>query len=134
MIKQVLHVCAPYSQYISGIAQEEITVAPAEVERLRARFGEMVPQMGRWQADGSLVIDGDLIREAAVSLRSRELTEAATALMESFASPSAAILIERISELNKLRFRELCQRYQEATNPAEEEAMKQEIIRQVFPS
>jgi hypothetical protein len=121
------------------MAQEEITIPPAEMERLKQRFGNRVAQMGRWQSDGSLAISTDVVQDATRGLGKTMLVEAAremsaNAFAEMLEASSASLLIERISEANKRRFRELCERLQNTTDEAEASALTQEIIRQIFPS
>lgn len=123
-----------FAQYISDIAQEEIVLTTAEVQKLKARFGETVGRMGHLKSDGSLIVDASLIRESALSLGRRELLEAAGTVAEPLMSPQAAKLIERISELNRARYRALCQRYQDATDANKIAELKAEIMRQTFPS
>lgn len=123
-----------FIHFLAEIAQEEVVLSPDDVQRLKQRFGPAIGKMGRWSADGSLIINADLIHEARSALGKRVLSEAARALMESTDSSSVAALIEKISELNKLRFRELCQRYQETSDPAEEDELNEELVRRVFPS
>ncbi len=127
-----------FTQFVSEMAQEEVILSPADVQRLKQQFGTtIVGKMGRLSADdGSLIVDADIILEASASLGRKQFSEAAEALTSEATTgvSSVASLIERIAELNDRRFIELCQRCQDTTDRVEAGCLQREIIRQIFPS
>jgi hypothetical protein len=120
-------------------AKPVISIPPAEVDRLVGRFGDRVRQMGRWNVstDGSLDIPIAVIREASAELGSRALFEAVTEIKtESFSrlleSSAAVLLIDKIRETYDRYFRQVMQRYQNATDPVEAAQIRDELVREVF--
>jgi hypothetical protein len=95
--------------------------------------------MDRWNVstDGSLDIPVAVVREAATELGSRTLFGAVTEFKsESLArlldSSAAVLLIEKICEIYERHFRQLMQRYQNVTDPAEKAQLRDQLVREVF--
>jgi len=66
-----------FIQFVEEISQESLTVPPGDVELMRQRFGNNVLKMGYLQDDGSMLVPVECVLEAAQSLGSQTLTEAA---------------------------------------------------------
>jgi hypothetical protein len=47
-----------FVELLEELAQEEVTLTPAEVRRMRERFGEKALQMGHLREDGSMASSG----------------------------------------------------------------------------
>jgi len=69
-----------FIQFIEEIAKNDLTIAPADVHRMREQFGDKVFQMGHLQDDGSMLVPVDCVIEAAQSVGTQTLTEAAEIL------------------------------------------------------
>ena len=69
-----------FKQFVAELAREEVSLSPAEVAEMTARFGKKVLQMGHTGEDGSMLVPVDCIVEAAHSLDTRTLAEAAEIL------------------------------------------------------
>lgn len=54
-----------FLQFIEEIAQNDLTIPPADVDRMRERFGDKVLKMGHLQEDGSMLVPVDCVVEAA---------------------------------------------------------------------
>ena len=128
-------------QFLEVLANGEpaITVPAEEVERLVARFGDRVRQMGQWNAsgDGSLEIPMSVVREAATQLGSPALNEAVRELKgEQFTQmlefSSAVSLIERVTDAYSRHFRDLMSRYQDTVDPAESSRLRDRLVREIF--
>lgn len=64
-----------------------MTLVPAEVRELIARFGDKVIQMGHLAEDGSMLVPVDCIVEAARSVGTQTLAEAAESMKTNRWSP-----------------------------------------------
>ena len=111
------------------------------MERLVARFGPGVRQMGVWHhtTDGSLVVSVANIAEAAQSVGHSVLTEAVRQLKspEEFAgmlnqSCAAARFIEELGKLHLAQFQHKVQRYQDTKDPGEVQELAREISQELF--
>jgi hypothetical protein len=116
-----------------------IRVPASDVDRLVNRFGDRVRQMGRWNAssDGSLEVPISAIREAAIQLGIHTLTEAVEELKEeqftkALETSSAVALIESIARLYRRDFRDLMNRYQETSDPAQAIHWRDQLVHEVF--
>jgi len=69
-----------FIQFIEEIAKRDLTIPPTDVERMRGQFGDKVLKMGHLQEDGSLLVPVDCVLEAAQSVGTQTLTEAAETL------------------------------------------------------
>jgi hypothetical protein len=98
-----------------------ITLNPADVQRMKDRFGDKTLQMGHLEEDGSLSIPVDSIVEAVQSLGRQKLNEAVenlkseqmVAMLE-----SAETLVERIAEAEKRKLERMVERFQSEPDDA----------------
>src|SRR5437660_7876439 len=90
-----------FKQFVTELAREDVTLSPAEVREMTARFGDKVLQMGHLEEDGSLLVPVDCIVEAARSVGAQTLTEAAESIQnEQMVSMlrSGEALVEKVIE------------------------------------
>lgn len=116
-----------------------ISISPSELDRLVRRFGDRARQMGRWNVgtDGSLDIPLAVVREAASHLGGRTLHEAlreikAESLHEFLELSAAVLLIDRIRDAYDRHVREIMDRYQGTTTPAEASQLRDQLVREIF--
>ena len=124
-----------FIQFIEEIAKRDLTIPPADVERMRERFGDQVLKMGHLQEDGSMLVPVDCVLEAAQSLGSQTLTEAAEILKSDEMVnmlQSGETLVERVGEARARKLRELIRKFQ--SEPDETDAHRQwkQIEKMVF--
>src|SRR5438132_5057148 len=104
-----------FVHFLEELAQQEIALVPAEVRRMRERFGEKTLQMGHLQPDGSMSVPVDCIIESAQSLGSQELSEAVEALkggqMASMLE-SVEALVDRVGDARKRKLARLVAEFQ----------------------
>lgn len=110
-------------------------ISPAEVVRLRERFGAKTFQMGHLREDGSMLVPVDCVVEAARSLGAATLAEAAETLRnEQMVSllESAEALVERVGEARKRKLECLVEEFQ--SEPSDTRARQQwkEIEKTIF--
>jgi len=120
---------------------QTIVIPREEVERLVARLGPIVRQMGVWRhgTDGSLEVSVADVAEAARAIGGPVLTEAVGQLKgpEQFAgildgSCAAARLIAELGRLHRERFEQKVRCYQESKDPAEVQKLASEISQELF--
>jgi len=90
-----------FIQFIEEIAQKDLVIPPADIERMRERFGAKVLKMGHLQEDGSMLVPVDCVLDAAQSLAAQTLTEAAETLKSDDMVnllQSGEVLVERVGE------------------------------------
>ena len=131
-----------FVEFLEEIARsnQTITVPPEEVNRLARRFGDRVREMGQWNtSDGTLEIPVSAVVEGVRQAGSQTLAEAVHELkakpeefVQMLESSSAAILIEKISEVNRKRFQDLMTGLQHSNDPAEIKKLKEEIDVAIF--
>ena len=124
-----------FVQFLEELAKQEITLSPAEVQHMTARFGQKTLQMGHLQEDGSLRIPVDCIVEAVHSLGSQKLTEAVETLKsEEMVSmlESVESLVERVTEARKQKLSRLFDEFQSEPNDAKSHQQWKEIEKLIF--
>ena len=102
---------------------------------MKARFGEQVLQMGHLQQDGSMLVPVDCILEAARSLGTRALTEAAETInSEQMASmlQSGEVFVERVREARERKLRETIRQFQNESDPNDAQRQWKQIEKEVF--
>ena len=121
------------------VAEQAVKIPADELDLLVARFGDRVRQMGRWNVsgDGSLEIPVNVVREAATQLESHTLMEAVQALKtgqfaEMLNSCAAVSLIERITDVYRVYFRDLMNRYQSTDDPSEAVRLRDQLVKEIF--
>src|ERR1019366_7180383 len=62
-----------FVQFLEELSTDHVTLSPAEVQRMRGRFGDKTLQMGHLEEDGSMSIPVDSIFDAIQSLGSQKL-------------------------------------------------------------
>ncbi|MGC9949800.1 MAG: hypothetical protein ABSF64_25810 [Bryobacteraceae bacterium] len=122
-------------QFLEELSTDHVALSPAEVRRMRDRFGEKTLQMGHLEEDGSMSIPVDSIVEAVRSLGSRRRNEALENLKsEQMVSmlESAGALVERIAEVERRKLGQMVDEFQ--SQPDEDKAHQQwkEIEKTVF--
>ena len=124
-----------FIQFIGEIAQKDLVIPPADIERMRGRFGDRVLKMGHLQEDGSMLVPLDCVLEAAQSVGTQTLSEAAENLKSDEmvnALQSGEVLVERVGEARERKLRELIRKFQsESSDGAAHQEWKQ-IERMVF--
>jgi hypothetical protein len=134
-----------FIQFLEELEQnhQTVTIPAKELENLAWRFGDQVRHIGRWNktTDGSLEVPMSNITEAVRRLDDKLLTEAVQQLKkpEQFSevlqkSSAAVLLIETLATLYLKQFEGSVLRYQDSTDPAEAERLRQEISRELFGS
>jgi hypothetical protein len=124
-----------FIQFLEELSKDSVTLNPAEVARMRDRFGEKVLQMGRLDKDGSMSISVESIVEAVQSLGSQKLNEAVENLKsEGMVSmlESAETLVERVAEVEKRKLERMVERFQSEPNDAKAHRQWKEIEKIVF--
>jgi predicted CoA-binding protein len=124
-----------FIQFIEEIAKKDLTVPPAEVDRMRERFGDKVLKMGHLQENGSMLVPVDCVLEAAQSLGTETLTEAAEILKSDEMVnmlQSGETLVERVGEARERRLRELIRKFQSESNEADAHRQWKQIEKMVF--
>ena len=124
-----------FIQFIEEIAQKDLTILPADVNRMRERFGDKVLKMGHLQEDGSMLVPVDCVLEAAQSLGAQTLTEAAGILKNDEMVnmfQSAETLVERVGEARERNLRELVRKFQSESQEADAHRQWKQIEKLVF--
>jgi predicted CoA-binding protein len=124
-----------FIQFIEEIAQKDLTILPADVNRMRERFGDKVLKMGHLQEDGSMLVPVDCVLEAAQSLGAQTLTEAAGILKNDEMVnmfQSAETLVERVGEARERNLRELVRKFQSESQEADAHRQWKQIENMVF--
>ncbi|PWU09628.1 MAG: hypothetical protein C5B51_05935 [Terriglobia bacterium] len=124
-----------FIQFIEEITKKDLTVPPADVERMRERFGDKVLKMGHLQEDGSMLVPVDCVLEAAQTLGTQTLTEAAETLKSDEMVnmlQSGETLVERVGEARERKLRELIRKFQSESNETVSNQQWKQIQKIVF--
>lgn len=122
-------------QFLEEISKKDLAIPPADVERMRQRFGEKVLKMGHIQEDGSMLVPVDCVLEAAQSLEPQTLTEAAETLKSDEMVKmlqSGESLVERVGEARERKLRELIRKFQSESNEADVQGHWKQIEKTIF--
>jgi len=119
---------------------QSITIPGDEVDRLTRKFGPAVRNIGAMNraAGGSIEIAMANIIQAARGLDVRPLGEAVeelrcpAAFTNMLGHSSAAQLTDSLAKLYLQQFQRKVERYQESSDPAEIERLRQEISQELF--
>ena len=110
-------------------------ISPGDVRGMRKRFGEKTLQMGHLQQDGSMLVPVDCLLEAARSLGTTVLPEAAETLRnEHMVSllQSGQALVERVGEARKRKLDRMVETLQSEPSDAKARQQWKEIEKTVF--
>lgn len=124
-----------FIQFIEEIAQKDLTIPPADVQRMRERFGEKVLKMGHLQENGSMLVPVDCVLEAAQLLGTQALTEAAEILKSDEMVnmlQSGETLVERVGEARERKLRELIRKFQSESDETGAHRQWKQIEKMVF--
>ena len=124
-----------FVELLEGLAKQDITLIPAEVERMTGRFGNKTLQMGTLNEDGSLSVPVECIVEAVQSLGNQTLIEAVEGLRTEQFLPmleSVESLVERVSEAKKRKIVNLTRAVQDAPSESEAKAHWQKLQHLMF--
>ena len=124
-----------FKQFVSELAQQDLTLSPVEVRDLANRFGSRVLQMGHLQDDGSMLVPIDCILDAARSLGTRHLAEAAEALQSDRVASmlrSAEEFVEHVSEARKRKLQHMVENFQSESDNSEAHHQWKEIEKMIF--
>ena len=124
-----------FIQFLEDLSKDSVILSPAEVERMRSRFGDKVLQMGRLDEDGSMSISVESIVEAVHSLGGRKLNEAVENLKsEDMVSmlESAETLVERVAEVERRKLAGMVERFQSERDDVKAHRQWKEIEKMVF--
>jgi len=124
-----------FIQFIEEIAKKDLTIPPADVNRMREQFGDKVLKMGHLQDDGSMLVPVDCVMEAAQSVGTQTLTEAAEILKNDEMVNmlhSGEALVERVSEIRERKLRELIRNFQSESNETNANRQWKQIEKMVF--
>ncbi len=124
-----------FIQFLEELSRDHVTLNPAEVQRMRDRFGDKTLQMGHLEEDGSLSIPVDFIVEAVQSLGSQKLNEAVenlksqqmVAMLE-----SAEALVERVAEAQKRKLEQMVERFQSEPDDFKAHQQWKQIEKMIF--
>ena len=124
-----------FTQFVTELAREEVTLSPVEVREMRGQFGDKILQMGHLREDGSMLVPVDCILEGAQALGSQTLSEAAAFLqsgtMVSMLRPAEALL-EGVSEARERKLRELIRKFQSEPDTNRSHGQWKRMEREVF--
>ncbi|SPF36374.1 hypothetical protein SBA4_1870024 [Candidatus Sulfopaludibacter sp. SbA4] len=124
-----------FIQFLEELSKDYITLSPAEVQRMRDRFGDKTLQMGHLDGDGSMSVPVNAIVEAVRSLGSRKLIEAVDSLKsEEMVSmlESAEALVERVGEVQKRKLEQLVEKLQSEPDEAKAHQEWKQIEKMIF--
>jgi hypothetical protein len=124
-----------FIEFIEEIAKKDLTVPPADVARMRQRFGDNVLKMGHLQEDQSLLVPVDCVLEAAQSLGTQTLAEAAQTLKSDQMLSmlhSGEVLVERVAQARERKLRELIRNFQSEPNQTNADRKWKQIEKIVF--
>lgn len=124
-----------FIQFLEELSKDHITLSPAEVQRMRDRFGDMALQMGHLDEDGGLSIPVDSIVEAVQSLGSRKLSEAVESLKgEQMVSmlESAEALVERVGEIQRRKLEQMVGKFQSEPDEVKAHQQWKQIEKMIF--
>ncbi|MGA3074258.1 MAG: hypothetical protein ABSG56_11255 [Bryobacteraceae bacterium] len=124
-----------FVQFLEELSTDHVTLSPAEVRRMRRRFGDKTLQMGHLEEDGALSIPVDSIVEAVRSQGSQRLNEALENLKsEQMISmlESADALVERIAEAQRRKLGQMVDQFQREPDDARAHRQWKEIEKTVF--
>jgi hypothetical protein len=107
---------------------DHVTLSPAEVLRMRARFGDKVLQMGHLEDDGSMSIPVDSIVEAVQSIGGQRLSEA----LEDLKSEQMEALVELIVEVQRRKLGQMVGAFQREPDGTKAHRQWKEIEKTVF--
>jgi hypothetical protein len=124
-----------FIQFLEELSKDYVSLSPAEVGRMRNRFGDKVLQIGHLCEDGSMSISVDSIVEAVQLVGSQKLNEAVKNLksdeMVSMLE-SAETLVERVAEVEKRKLERMVERFQAEPDDAKAQRQWKQIEKMVF--
>jgi hypothetical protein len=124
-----------FAEFVEELAHGEMKISPAEVKRMRERFGDKTLQMGHLSLDGSMLVPVDCVIEAARSLGGTTLMEAAETLRnDQMASllQSAEALVERVGEARKRKLERMVDEFQSEPDDGRARQRWHEIEKTIF--
>jgi len=124
-----------FKQFVTELASEDVTLSAPELREMAARFGDKVLQMGHVEQDGSMLVPVDCIVEAARSLGSQALIEAAESFQnERMASMlrSGEALVERVIEAREMKLRGMIRAFQNEPDSNKSSRQWKQIEKEVF--
>ena len=124
-----------FKQFVTELAREDIVISPSEFEEMKHRFGAKVLQMGHLNEDGSMNVPVDCIVEAARSLETRTLTEAAEIINNEHVVSmlqSGESLVERVGEARERKLRQTIRNFQEEGDTSKSHRQWKQIEKEVF--
>jgi hypothetical protein len=124
-----------FKQFVTELASEDVTLSPAELRKMTARFGDKVFLMGHVEQDGSMLVPVDCIVEAARSLGTRGLIDAAESINnEQMASvlQSGEALVERVIEAREGKLREMIRTFRSEPDANNSQGQWKQIEKEVF--
>lgn len=124
-----------FKQFITELAQEQVTLRPADVQEMSARFGNKVLQMGHLEEDGSMRVPVDCILEAARSISAQTLNEAADSINDEHMVSmlrSGEALVAKVIEARERKLRGLIRTFQNERDAGKSDRQWQQIEKEVF--
>ena len=124
-----------FKQFVTELAREDLTLSPAEVQEMRARFGNKVLQMGHIAENGSMLVLVDCIVEAARSVDARTLAEAAGSLNDEHLGSmlrSGEALVDRVIEAREQKLRKMIRQFQDEPEAGSSHEQWKRIEKEVF--
>lgn len=124
-----------FVELLEGLARQDVTLLPSEVQRMIERFGNKTLQMGTLNEDGSLSVPIECIVEAVQSLGNQTLIEAVEGLRTEQVMPlleSVESLVERVSEARNGKIASLTRAVQDASSETEAKAHWQKLQHMMF--
>jgi predicted CoA-binding protein len=124
-----------FIQFIEEIARRDLTIPAADVQQMQERFGNKVLKMGHLQDDGSMLVPVDCVLEAAQSVGTQTLTEAAEILKNNEMVNmlhSGETLVEQVAEVRERKLRELIRKFQSESDETNASREWKQIEQMVF--
>lgn len=124
-----------FVQFLEELSKDHITLSPAEVQRMRDRFGDKALQVGHLDENGAMSISVDSIVEAVRSLGSQELNEAVESLKsEQMVSmlKSGETLVERVGQIEKQKLEQMVREFQSEPDGSRAHRQWKEIEKMIF--
>ena len=124
-----------FIQFLEEIAQRDLKIPPADVGRMRQQFGDKVLKMGHLQEDGSLLVPVDCVLEAAQTVGTQTLIEAAGTLKSDAMVNmlrSGEVLVDQVGIARERKLREVIRKFQSEPNATDANQQWKQIEKMVF--
>ena len=124
-----------FKEFVAGLAREDLKLSPAEVSRMRKRFGDKVLQMGHLEEDGSMLVPVECVLKAAQELGAAALTEAAESMSdETMVSMvrSGEAFVDQVVRARDDRLRKMVRSFQDQPDAGKSARQWKQIEKEIF--